>query len=132
MQESRKFADKDRINQVYNQMSEVQRERFETFRQSNFDEKRMKKVLQLVMGASSKMQKNILAVLKSVSKIYVGQLVEEAKLIQLEELENDPQEAVDLGPICPHHLQEARRRLMLKGELIAEKPKPMFKKKPMW
>ena len=126
MQESRKFADKERINLVYSLMNDAQRERFETFRQSNFDEKRMKKVLQLVLGPASKMQKNILAVIKSVAKVYVGQLVEEAKLVQLEE----QPDAAELGPVCPHHLQEARRRLALKGELVPERPKPMFKRKP--
>jgi hypothetical protein len=41
----------------------------------------MKKVLSQILGTSGKMQKNITAVIKSVAKIYVGQLVEESKTI---------------------------------------------------
>ena len=39
------------------------------------------------------------------------------------------QEIVELGPIHPHHLVEARRRLLSRGELVSEKPKPMFKRR---
>ncbi len=79
------------------------------------------------------MPKTISAIIKSVSKIYLGQLVEEAKIIQLEELRDSSLseseiEAMELGPIEPHQLQEARRRLLQRGELIPEKPKPMFRR----
>ena len=36
---------------------------------------------------------------------------------------------VDVGPIKPHHLQEARRRMLEGGELVPEKPKSMFLRK---
>lgn len=42
--EFKKFSDKERINSVFSAMDDMQKERFETFRQSNFDEKKMKKV----------------------------------------------------------------------------------------
>lgn len=51
------------------------------------------------------MQKNISAVLRSVTKIYVGQLVEESKRIQMEELQKqgvDVTQEVDLTPIQPY------------------------------
>lgn len=41
----------------------------------------MKKLLSNVLGATGKMNKNITAIIKSITKIYVGQLVEESKLI---------------------------------------------------
>eukprot|EP00347_Sterkiella_histriomuscorum_P002355 403368474 len=129
----KKFSDKERINSVFSAMDDIQKERFETFRQSNFDEKKMKKILSSILGTTGKMQKNISTIIKSVAKIYVGQLVEESKLIQIEELEiagvdvvNQP---VELHAIQPHQLTEARRRLLTRGELVSEKPKPMFKRR---
>lgn len=41
----------------------------------------------------------------------------------------DTSQTVDIGPIEPHHLQEARRRLLERGELVSEKPKSMFKRR---
>lgn len=101
-----KFSDKQRINEIFEAFDDQQKDRFETFRQSNFDEKKMKKVLSQILGNSGKMPKTISAVIKSVSKIYLGQLVEECKLIQIEELRETLSENeianVELGPIEPH------------------------------
>ncbi len=36
----------------------------------------------------------------------------------------------ELGAIYPYQLMEARRRLLEKGELVADKPKPMFPRRP--
>ena len=36
----------------------------------------------------------------------------------------------DIGPIEPAHLIEARRRLLERGELMTEKPKSMFLRRP--
>ncbi|CDW82021.1 taf11-like protein ensp00000332601-like [Stylonychia lemnae] len=130
--EYNKFSNKDRINNVFQGMDDQQKERFEIFRQSNFDEKKVKKILSSILGTTGKMQKNISVIIKSVAKIYIGQLVEESKTIQIEELEAqgaDVSHVVELGPIMPHHLTEARRRLIARGELIPEKPKAMFKRR---
>ncbi len=75
------------------------------------------------------MNKKITAVIKSVAKIYTGELVEESKLIQIEELEAsgvDCSGDVQIGPIEPRHLAEARKRLIAKAVLVPEKPKPLF------
>ena len=79
-----KFSDKARVTQIFRAMNDQEKERFELFRQANFSEKIMKKILTLIPGAG-KINKNIITVIKSVTKIYVGQLVEESKLIQLQE-----------------------------------------------
>jgi hypothetical protein len=44
--------------------------------------------------------------------------------------EEDDIEIPEIGPIHPYHLMEARRRLLEKGELVREKPKPMFPRRP--
>jgi hypothetical protein len=43
-----------------------------------------------------------------------------------------PRVVKSLGPILPNQLAEARRRLLERGELVNEKPKPMFLRKPRW
>ena len=51
-----------------------------------------------------KISKEIKAILASVTKIYVGELVEESKQIQLEEIKKlgiDLDDKVDPGPILP-------------------------------
>ena len=40
--------------------------------------------------------------------------------------------AKEIGAIHPIHLAEARKRLLESGELVNEKPKPMFLRKPRW
>lgn len=42
--ELKKLSDNARIQETFKAMNEVERERFETWRQSNIDEKKMKKV----------------------------------------------------------------------------------------
>jgi len=79
-----------------------------------------------------KIPKNVGVIFSSVAKVLVGELTEEAKRVQLEEAMEkgkvDDEGRVELGPISPRHLEEARRRLMDEGRLIAEKPKGMFRK----
>jgi hypothetical protein len=44
--------------------------------------------------------------------------------------EEDDIKIPEIGPIQPYHLMEARRRLLEKGELVRDKPKPMFPRRP--
>ncbi len=44
--ELKKLSDNARIQETFQAMNDVERERFETWRQSNIDEKKMKKVCQ--------------------------------------------------------------------------------------
>jgi hypothetical protein len=74
------LSDNIRIQETFQAMNDVERERFETWRQSNIDEKKMKKILSNIPG-TGKIQPSVSAVLRAITKIYVGQLVEEAKLI---------------------------------------------------
>ena len=80
--EFQKFTDKARINQVYQAMNDQEQERFEMFRQSNFNDKQMKKILSMIPG-TGKINPKVSAIIRSIAKIYVGQLVEEAKIIQI-------------------------------------------------
>ena len=98
--------------------------------QSGLNQKKLKELLQeLVSGKSkaydggkAKISDEVLQVFSVCSKIFCGQLTEEARLVQIEELalyyggyQYVPEK---LGPIKPVHLQEARRRLIKQGILI--------------
>lgn len=97
------------------------------------DCKAVKELMQQIMGSKVKISDEIAQVFRASAKIYCGQLTEEARLVQLEELaakyggRHNVPESVRLGPIEPHHLQEARRRIMKhEGVFIEDKPKCMF------
>jgi hypothetical protein len=44
--------------------------------------------------------------------------------------EEDELKIPEIGAIHPYHLMEARRRLLQRGELVRDKPKPMFPRRP--
>ena len=44
--------------------------------------------------------------------------------------EEDEFKIPEIGAIHPYHLMEARRRLLQRGELVRDKPKPMFPRRP--
>lgn len=71
-------------------MAPLEQERYELQRSTNFNEKQMKKLLSHIPG-TGKTTKKIIQVIKSLSKIYVGQLTEEAKMIQLLEIKEEEQ-----------------------------------------
>lgn len=94
----------------------------------------------------AKYDDNITLVMRTITKVYVGQLVEEARRVQIEEQMKQKVEQAngaatpnsdggdfemmndeELGPIEPHHMTEARARLLAKGELTPPKPRAMFK-----
>ena len=91
--------------------------------------------MQELLGGKAKITDEILHLFTVSSKMYCGQLTEEARLIQIEELANKYgghkylPENLNLPPIEPGHLQEARRRLILQGGVFVEpRPQKMFKK----
>jgi len=62
--------------------------------------------------------------------MYCGLLTEESRLIQIEEYAHrkgpNLPETLKLPSIKPHHLQEARRRLIKQNIHVPESPKTMF------
>lgn len=98
--------------------------------QSGLNVKKLKELLQELVGGKgksfdggkAKISDEVLQVFRISAKIFCGQLVEEARLVQIEEnaqLYGGYQVMPDrLGPIKPAHLQEARRRLIKQGILI--------------
>ena len=81
---------------------------------------RTKRIVQSVLGDNVQMSSLVQIILSGVTKIYAGELVEEAKRILVEE--EDSKEDKKLGKkrysqILPRHLREARRRMIKRGVL---------------
>jgi transcription initiation factor TFIID subunit 11 len=89
-----------------NLLTEEQQQRYENFRRSSLKEP-MKKLIHIVSGSKPDSQSKIMIALCSVSKTFVGELVEEAKRVA--------QEDGHEGPLRPKHVMEGYQRLMAAG-----------------
>ena len=118
------------LSKIFNQ---EQSDRFDKYKESSIehDKKnrslqklecpRIKKVVQNLIG-DVQIGNLVQIILNGVTKIYAGELVEEAKKIMVEEEEQENKDKF-LGkkrynsPIRPRHLREARRRMIERGIL---------------
>lgn len=124
-----------RRKKVYQSMDIRQQHRFDDFMASGFEDKKIKDLLQEILGGKGKIVDEVVQVFRTTTKLYCGQLTEEARLVQIEELALkkggrhmlDP--VLQLEAIKPHHLQEARRRLLKLNILLPPKPKGLFLRK---
>ena len=57
--------------------------------QSGFNEKKVKELMQELLGSKNKIGDDVVQVVRVASKIYCGQLTEEARLVQIEEFYNN-------------------------------------------
>ena len=122
------------LSKLFNQ---EQSDRFDKYKESSIehDKKnrslqklecpRIKKVVQNLLG-DVQIGNLVQIILNGVTKIYAGELVEEAKKIMVEEDEVQNEQNLNnklLGkkrynsPIRPRHLREARRRMIERGVL---------------
>lgn len=106
---------RQKIEQTREQMKFVlqnftpeQMHRYETFRRVGFSRTIVKKIMQNVLGHA--VNPNTVIVMGGIAKVFVGELVEEAKDVMDEWGEN--------GPLLPSHLIEANRRLKDRYHLI--------------
>ena len=86
------------------QMTEADQQRYETFRSSNFPKSAIKKLIGTIIGQA--VNPNIVIGVAGLSKVFIGEMVEEAKKVQ--------KEMNDIGPLMPSHIHEAHRRLCKK------------------
>ncbi|KAI5170432.1 transcription initiation factor TFIID subunit 11 [Pancytospora epiphaga] len=89
--------------------------RYESFRGSNLPKTTMKKFISSVIGQA--VNPNIIIGMCGLSKVFVGEMVREAKKAQ--------SAAGDTGPLLPAHIHEAYRRLYRKMPNMK-----VFKKEP--
>lgn len=116
---------KQRRKQVYRSLDATQEDRYNEFMSSKFDDKKIKELLQELTGhirandgGRSRMLEEVTSVFQMAARMYCGQLTEEARCVQQQELAfqfggfaHIPK-GTALGPIQPHHLQGARQRLL--------------------
>ncbi len=105
-------AIRDRIAQSQSQMkhllnlfTEDQLRRYETFRRIKFQRPTIKKFMSRVLDQP--VNQNSMTVVSGIAKVYVGELVEEARRVM--------EEVGEMGPIQPAHMLEAQRRLKASG-----------------
>jgi transcription initiation factor TFIID subunit 11 len=94
-------------------MNEADQQRYETFRSSNFPKSAIKKLIGTIIGQA--VNPNIVIGVAGISKVFIGEMVEEAKKIQ--------KEMNDDGPLLPSHIHEAHRRLFNKLPNMKLRPK---------
>ncbi|XP_010529318.1 PREDICTED: transcription initiation factor TFIID subunit 11 [Tarenaya hassleriana] len=104
-------ADPDKMAKmqaILSQFTGDQMSRYELFRRSAFQRSSMKRLLVSITG-SQKINLPITIVVCSIAKMFVGEIVETARIVMGERKET--------GPIRPCHVREAYRRIKLEGKV---------------
>eukprot|EP00823_Brevimastigomonas_motovehiculus_P005478 TRINITY_DN4049_c0_g1_i1.p1 TRINITY_DN4049_c0_g1~~TRINITY_DN4049_c0_g1_i1.p1 ORF type:complete len:165 (+),score=41.72 TRINITY_DN4049_c0_g1_i1:74-568(+) len=100
----------------------IQKDRYDHFRESAFPHPRIKKVIQAATGPEYKVPSTMVVAMSTLSKMFVGDLVEESRII-MDEWGHE-------GPIRPVHLREAYRRLQTRGKVLgAPAQKTLFQRR---
>ncbi|ELA41702.1 uncharacterized protein VICG_01206 [Vittaforma corneae ATCC 50505] len=99
-----KQVDDSEIKRAISEMNEADLQRNETFKRSKFPKSAIKKHISSIIGQA--VNPNMIIAVAGLSKVFVGEMVEEAKKIQ--------QEMNDDGALLPSHIHEAYRRLCRK------------------
>ncbi|XP_060214990.1 transcription initiation factor TFIID subunit 11-like isoform X1 [Lycium barbarum] len=98
----------EKMQSILSQFTEEQMSRYESFRRSGFQKSNMKRLLSSITG-SAKISIPMTIVVSGIAKMFVGELIETAKMVMAERK--------DTGPIRPCHIREAYRRLKLEGKI---------------
>ncbi|KAL6121670.1 taf11 [Nucleospora cyclopteri] len=101
---------------LISEMSPEDQQRYEIFRRSNFVKGTIKKYINQVIGQA--VNPNMVIGVSGLAKVFVGELVTEAKAIQ--------EEQHMTGPLLPVHINEAMRKLHKKM------PNVFLKKRVPW
>ncbi|XP_076946812.1 transcription initiation factor TFIID subunit 11-like [Bidens hawaiensis] len=107
-----------KMQSILSQFTEDQMSRYESFRRSGFQKSVMKRLLGSITG-SNKVSMPMTIVMSGIAKIFVGELVETAKVVMKERKES--------GPIRPCHIREAYRRLKLEGKIPKRSVQRLFR-----
>ncbi|RKP18022.1 TAFII28-domain-containing protein [Rozella allomycis CSF55] len=96
---------KEKMKYLLANMDDDQMKRYEVYRRSGFPKAAIRKFAQGTLNQSA--NENTIVVLRGIAKVFVGEVIEEAKNVQNEELET--------GALTPSQIREAYRRLKKKG-----------------
>ncbi|CAH8527126.1 unnamed protein product [Heterobilharzia americana] len=109
--EARKIEDR-KLLALLAHFDEEQLNRFETFRRATFAKAAVRRLVQSV--TSSSVSQNVVIAMAGLTKVFIGELVEEA-LSYKERLGES-------GPLKPKHIREAHRILSEEGRCCTEAP----------
>ncbi|XP_062160616.1 transcription initiation factor TFIID subunit 11 [Alnus glutinosa] len=97
-----------KMQSILSQFTEEQMSRYESFRRAGFQKSNMKRLLASITG-TQKISIPMTIVVSGIAKMFVGELVETARMVMTERKES--------GPIRPCHIRESFRRLKLEGKV---------------
>ncbi|CAL5206749.1 unnamed protein product [Lathyrus oleraceus] len=107
-----------KMQAILSQFTEEQMSRYESFRRAGFQKANMKRLLASITG-TQKISIPITIAVSGIAKVFVGEVVETARMVMKERKES--------GPIRPCHLREAHRRLKLEGKVFKRTTSRLFR-----
>ncbi|KAF3450119.1 hypothetical protein FNV43_RR06199 [Rhamnella rubrinervis] len=107
-----------KMQAILSQFTEEQMSRYESFRRAGFQKSNMKRLLASISG-TQKISMPMTIVASGIAKMFVGELVETARMVMAERKES--------GPIRPCHIREAHRRLKLEGKVPKKSVPRLFR-----
>ncbi|KAK4270617.1 hypothetical protein QN277_019401 [Acacia crassicarpa] len=107
-----------KMQAMLSQFTEEQMSRYESFRRAGFQKANMKRLLASITG-TQKISVPMTIVVSGIAKMFVGDVVETARIVMKERKES--------GPIRPCHLREAYRRLKLEGKVFKRPASRLFR-----